>query len=159
GIPMSTNPRPMRDVRPLQPRSAIIGFLICFSTGVAMMWAFDAWTHRPGNITADKVATAAAAAPVSKNVNANAVRVALHVMAQCPSGVQAEAAFKDVVAKRGSDLDLNVEYIGQSQGGQPNSMHGPNEVKGDLFQVCAKKYAPDKAFDFILCQNENSKEV
>src|SRR5262249_683481 len=81
-------------------------------------------------------------------------------MAQCPYGVQAEAAFKDVVAKFGPDLDFHVEYIGQtSPSGELSSMHGPNEVKGDLLQVCAQKYAPTKWFDFILCQNKNSKEV
>ena len=138
----------------LSPGVAIVGFLICFVSGAGIMWGIDSRLPRAtAGITAD---TAGAA---SKQVSANAVRVDLHVMAQCPYGVQAEAAFKDVVSKLGPDLDLNVEYIGQNQGGEPSSMHGPNEVKGDLFQVCAKKYAPDKAFDFILCQNENSKEV
>src|SRR5580693_6779255 len=118
------------------------------------MWGVDArLPHGAARITADTAGGA------SKPVSANAVHVDLHVMAQCPYGVQAEGAFKDVVSKLGSDVDMNVEYIGQSQGGEPSSMHGPNEVKGDLYQVCAKKYAPEKAFDFILCQNENSKEV
>lgn len=140
-----------------EPRSAIVGFLVFFLVGAVGMWAIDArrLSHL-GNISAEKASTTG---PVSKAVSANAVRVDLHVMAQCPYGVQAEAAFKDVVAKLGSDLDLNIEYIGQDKGGEPSSMHGPNEVKGDLLQVCAKKYAPDKLFDFILCQNEKNKEV
>src|SRR5580658_4205296 len=118
------------------------------------MWGVDArMPHAAAGIAADTVGVA------SKPLSANAAHVDLHVMAQCPYGVQAEGSFKDVVAKLGSDLDLNVEYIGQNQGGEPNSMHGPNEVKGDLYQVCTKKYAPEKAFDFILCQDENSKEV
>jgi Gamma interferon inducible lysosomal thiol reductase (GILT) len=138
----------------INPGVAIIGFLICFVAGAGLMWGVDArLPHGSAGITADT------AGAVSKKVSAGAVHVDLHVMAQCPYGVQAEAAFKDVVSKLGSDVDLNVEYIGQSQGGEPSSMHGPNEVKGDLYQVCAKKYAPEKAFDFILCQNENSKEM
>src|ERR1700722_96578 len=138
----------------IRPSIAIVGFVICFMAGVGIMWGLDARHQRTtASITADP-----AAAP-SKPVNPGAAHVDLHAMAQCPYGVQAEAAFKDVVSKLGPDLDLNVEYIGQSQGGEPSSMHGPNEVKGDLYQVCAKKYAPEKAFDFILCQNENSKEV
>ena len=132
---------------------AIVGFVLCFVAGAGIMWGLDARIARTtGGITADTAGVA------SKGVSANAVHVDLHVMAQCPYGVQAEAAFKDVVSKLGSDLDLNVEYIGQSQGGEPSSMHGANEVKGDLLQVCTKKYAPEKAFDFILCQNENSKD-
>jgi 2-hydroxychromene-2-carboxylate isomerase len=138
----------------IRPSVAIVGFVICFLAGIAIMWGVDARHQRTAaSITADPAAVA------SKAVSPGAVHVDLHVMAQCPYGVQAEAAFKDVVSKLAPDLDLNVEYIGQSQGGEPSSMHGPNEVKGDLYQVCAKKYAPEKAFDFILCQNENSKEV
>jgi len=99
-------------------------------------------------------------ATVAKSASPDAVRVDMHIMAQCPYGVQAENAFKDVAAKFGPDLDLHVEFIGQTDAsGAPSSMHGPNEVKGDLTQVCVQKYAPAKAFDFILCQDENSKEV
>jgi predicted DsbA family dithiol-disulfide isomerase len=150
------------DTRPSQrqpdggipPGVAMLGFLLCFVAGGGIMWAHDSRTpHGANGITADT------AGGSLKHVGANAVHVDLHVMAQCPYGVQAENAFKDVAATLGPDLDLNVEYIGQSQGGEPSSMHGPNEVKGDLLQVCTKKYAPEKAFDFILCQNENSKEV
>jgi predicted DsbA family dithiol-disulfide isomerase len=147
---------PRRSDGGINPGVAIIGFLICFVSGAGIMWGIDARLPRArasASITADTAGGAA------KQIGANAVRVDLHVMAQCPYGVQAEGAFKDVASKFGPDLDLNVEYIGQSQGGEPSSMHGPNEVKGDLFQVCAQKYAPAKAFDFILCQNENSKEV
>jgi 2-hydroxychromene-2-carboxylate isomerase len=141
----------------IAPGVAVVGFLLCFVAGAGVMWGVDSrgGGHGTASITADHGATGSA----SKHLSANAVHVDLHVMAQCPYGVQAEGAFKDVVSKLGNDLDLNVEYIGQNQGGEPSSMHGANEVKGDLFQVCAKKYAPDKAFDFILCQNENSKEV
>jgi Gamma interferon inducible lysosomal thiol reductase (GILT) len=146
---------PPRSEGGIQPGVAIVGFLICFVAGAGIMWGFDAKLGRSATagITADTAGGAA------KQVSANAVHVDLHVMAQCPYGVQAEGAFKDVVSKLGSDVDLNVEYIGQAQGGEPSSMHGANEVKGDLLQVCTKKYAPEKAFDFILCQNENNKEV
>ncbi len=131
---------------------SIVGFILCFLAGAGIMWGIDA-RHPTGTQASATQATA-------KPANPGAVRVDLHVMAQCPYGVQAEAAFKDVVAKFGSDLDLHIDYIGQTgSGGEPTSMHGPNEVKGDLLQVCAQKYAPAKAFDFVLCQNENSKEM
>src|ERR1700728_3584697 len=83
----------------LSPGVAIVGFVICFVAGAGIMWGVDARLPRAtAGITAD---TAGAA---SKQVSANAVRVDLHVMAQCPYGVQAEAAFKDVVSKLGPDL-------------------------------------------------------
>jgi 2-hydroxychromene-2-carboxylate isomerase len=133
---------------------AIVGFIICFLSGAAIMWGIDSRHPNAAGTTADNTQA------VSKKANPGAVEVDLHIMAQCPYGVQAEAAFKDVVAKFGPDMDLHVEYIGQTGAdGAPNSMHGPNEVKGDLTQVCVQKYAPEKAFDFILCQNENNKEI
>jgi len=138
---------------------AVIGFILCFLSGAGIMWGIDARHPNAAGTTADTTKASSATA-AARPTNPGAVRVDLHVMAQCPYGVQAEAAFKDVVARFGPDLDLHVEYIGQTgQGGEPSSMHGPNEVKGDLTQVCVQKYAPAKAFDFILCQNENNKEV
>jgi hypothetical protein len=134
---------------------AVVGFILCFLSGAGIMWGIDSRHPNAAGMTADKTPAAAGVA-----TNPGAVRVDLHVMAQCPYGVQAEAAFKDVVAKFGPDLDLHVDYIGQgAPGGEPSSMHGANEVKGDLLQVCVQKYAPAKAFDFILCQNENNKEI
>jgi 2-hydroxychromene-2-carboxylate isomerase len=147
----ATTPTPEGGVN---PGVAIVGFLLCFLTGAGLVWGFDAQRARAAeSIVADTPR------PAGRLPSANAVHVDLHVMSQCPYGVQAEAAFKDVVAKLGPDLDLNIEYIGGNQGGEPTSMHGPSEVKGDLLQVCARKYAPEKAYDFILCQNENSREV
>jgi predicted DsbA family dithiol-disulfide isomerase len=139
--------------------TAIAGLLVSFIAGAALMRAVDAGGTRPagGEIRAE---ASQGSSVRSASANPGAVRVDLHVMAQCPYGVQAENAFKDVVAKFGGDLDLHVEYIGQTAaGGELSSMHGANEVKGDLVQVCAQKYAPAKAFDFVLCQDENSKEV
>ena len=134
-----------------------LSVLFAFLAGMAVMWVIHLNAQQKLSSTGvHSITTTSASAPA----NAGAVRVDLHVMAQCPYGVQAEAAFKDVVAKFGPDLDLHVDYIGQTGAdGELTSMHGPNEVKGDLLQVCAQKYAPAKAFDFVLCQNENSREV
>jgi predicted DsbA family dithiol-disulfide isomerase len=134
---------------------AIVGFLLCFLGGAGIMWGIDSSHMNAASMKGDTTAVAA-----NKATSPDAVRLDLHIMAQCPYGVQAENALKDVVAKFGPDLDLHVEYIGQTDAsGAPSSMHGPNEVKGDLTQVCVEKYAPAKNFDFILCQDENSKEV
>ncbi len=117
-----------------------ISMLLAFLAGMGVMWFIN--FHDQHTVARN---TAHADTASSGPANPGAVRVDLHVMAQCPYGVQAEAAFKDVVAKFGPDLDLHVDYIGQTGAtGEPSSMHGPNEVKGDLFQVCAQKYAPDE---------------
>src|SRR5262245_58915484 len=132
--------------------TSIIGFILSFIAGMGLIWGIDRGGGPGVFATAE---TGGAIRPA----NPGAVRVDLHVMSQCPYGVQAENAFKDVVDKFGPDMDLHVEYIGQTApNGDLSSMHGPNEVKGDLLQVCAQKYSPTKWFAFTLCQNQNSKE-
>src|SRR5262245_6212318 len=132
--------------------ATLIGFIISFIAGMAVINVIDR--------TSPSWWSTKVEAEQARALNPGAVKVDLHVMAQCPYGVQAENAFKDVVAKFGQDIDFHVEFIGQTgPTGELSSMHGPNEVKGDTLQVCAQKYAPAKWFDFILCQNKNSKEV
>ena len=87
------------------------------------------------------------------------VPVELYVMSQCPFGVRAENAMIPVVKKLGGRADLKIDYIVTPQGDNFRSLHGPNEVTGDIVQLCAKKVAPDKYLDFILCQNKNYRQV
>jgi hypothetical protein len=93
---------------------------------------------------------------------ANPLKVTLYVMSKCPFGIEAENAFKDVVAKFGSDLNLKLEFIGDvtPDGGSSTgsfrglaSLHGPGEVMGDIYEACAMSYST-KWFDTVLCQNE-----
>jgi len=140
----------------MNKETTIIGFFLSFIAGMAVVRGLDTGGGLHGSVHATAEASQAGMRPA----NPGAVRFDLHVMSQCPYGVQAENAMKDVVAKFGQDLDLHVEYIGQkSPTGDLGSMHGPNEVKGDLLQLCAMAHAPAKWFDFVLCQNESSKEV
>src|SRR5438552_3467579 len=112
--------------------TSIVGFILSFIAGMAVIWAVD----RAGLPRGAHGSQATAVTEGARVVNSGAVKVDLHIMAQCPYGVQAENAFKDVVAKFGGDLDLNIEYIGQTgPNGDLSSMHGPNEVKGDVLQL------------------------
>jgi len=89
------------------------------------------------------------------------VEVVLHVMSQCPFGVEAENIMKEAIEKIGRDrVDLKLEFIGnEPQPGQLSSMHGENELKGDLLQACAQKYAPEKLLDLLECMNKNYREI
>ncbi|MFA5141655.1 MAG: DsbA family protein [Candidatus Woesearchaeota archaeon] len=80
----------------------------------------------------------------------------LYVMSQCPYGVQAENSFKEVVDKMKGYVNMNIEFIGQTDGTNFNSLHGEPEVIGDLIQACAKNHYPAVYFDFIACQNKNN---
>jgi len=136
--------------------TSIIGFILSFIAGTILMWGIDRGTH---SSAASAKAEAAAGTDATRAPKEGAVKVELFVMAKCPYGVQAENAFKDVVEKFGGDVDFKVEYIGnQGPDGAFNSLHGPTEVAGDLYQVCAQKYSA-KWFDTILCQNKSVQQV
>ena len=83
----------------------------------------------------------------------------LFVMSQCPYGTQAVNAVADVKKKLGTAFSLDIQFIGDGTAGSLQSMHGEDEVKGDLVQVCALAQAPDKALDFMVCQNKNARQV
>ena len=88
-----------------------------------------------------------------------APKLELFVMSQCPYGTQVVDAAHEVKKQLGAGFALDIQYIGGGKPGSLTSMHGENEVKGDLVQVCAIKHAPDKALDLMVCQNKNARAV
>lgn len=117
----------------------------------------------PGGVSASagsKAAPApsAAAAPAGPK-NPDAVKVEFYVMSQCPYGVQVVNGVKEAVDKLGPDLDLSIDYIGGESNGELTSMHGPDEVKGDIVQLCAMKAAPSKYLEMLVCQNKAPRAV
>lgn len=142
--------------------AAAFGFAAAFAAGAFMMWGVD---RSGGGLSASAEPHPSASAPTAlaptegRALNEGAVPVELYVMSQCPYGVQAEAAFKEIVDKFGGDVDFRLEFIGdQTETGELTSMHGPKEVRGDMVQACAMKHSP-KWFDMVLCQNKNWKSV
>lgn len=83
----------------------------------------------------------------------------LFVMSQCPYGTQVVDAAAEVKKQLGGKMALEIEYIGDGAAGSLSSMHGPDEVKGDLAQVCAMDVAPDVALDLMVCQNKDMRSV
>ncbi|MGE5180944.1 MAG: hypothetical protein ACM31C_02730 [Acidobacteriota bacterium] len=81
------------------------------------------------------------------------------VMSKCPYGVQVEKAVAPVLEKLGGNVDFHVAYIGQKNGDQLASMHGPGEVTGDIAQLCAHEIAPDKYVKMIACQDNDPAHV
>ena len=68
----------------------------------------------------------------------------------------AAAAIPDLL---GGNVDFHIAYIGQKQGDQLSSMHGPGEVTGDIAQLCAHEIAPDKYVKMIECQDKDPSHV
>lgn len=83
-------------------------------------------------------------------------KVELYVMSQCPYGVQAENAMLPVVEKFGDKIDFELNFIANAAGDGFNSLHGQPEVDENIAQLCALKHYPEKAFEYILCRNEES---
>ncbi len=80
----------------------------------------------------------------------------LYVMSQCPYGTQAEDLVKQSMEGFEDYINFNVEYIAtQNQNGELSSLHGPSEVQGNKYQLCVKKYYPQKFWDYLTCQNKD----
>ncbi len=97
----------------------------------------------------------------------NAVKLDFYVMSQCPFGTQVVDAIAPVKEKLGDALDLNIDFIfypkSQYVGKESTfcvddlcSMHGIPEVQGNIVQLCAMKYNPNKYLDMLTCQNKNA---
>jgi hypothetical protein len=89
-----------------------------------------------------------------------AVALDFYVMSQCPYGVQVEDAIKPVLDKLGPNVKFSLNFIATDNGdGTFSSLHGQNEVDGNIVQLCAKKYAPAKYMDLVACMNENPQGI
>jgi predicted DsbA family dithiol-disulfide isomerase len=95
----------------------------------------------------------------SGKAKADAAKLEMFIMSQCPYGVQVENAVAPVKKQLGDKLDLSIHYIGDGDKSNLQSMHGPAEVKGDITQLCVNKLAAAKSLDFITCQNKNPRAI
>ncbi|MFO0547046.1 MAG: thioredoxin domain-containing protein [Polyangiaceae bacterium] len=87
------------------------------------------------------------------------VPIQLFVMSKCEFCPSVERQLRDVVKFFGGAAELTVDYIGKvDEKGGLTSMHGPEEVDGDILQLCVMKHSA-KWLDFILCQNADQSEV
>lgn len=108
------------------------------------------------------------------------VKLDFYVMSQCPYGTEVEDNIAPVLEKLGKSVDFNLNFIGnvfstaefaslnpqaqsmchlKSDGNYYCSLHGQAEVNGDIIQLCAAKYFPDKYVKLIVCQNKDVKNV
>ena len=118
----------------------------------------------------DKKAAPAAAAKADDKKAAPAaatgdkVKVEFYVMSKCPFGVKVEDAFKPVLDKIGASIDFHLEFIVNEDANQPtgfSAMHGEAEVKGNIWQLCARKHYPDnyKWMGYVACTNKQWRQI
>lgn len=98
------------------------------------------------------------AAPVM--ASAAQVRIDISIMSQCPYGVQAINGLYEMQRRLGGSVEVAVDYIGDlGDNGALCSMHGPNEVTGDIVQLCVKHLEPGRLLEFMHCQNRSYKDI
>ena len=68
-------------------------------------------------------------------VVAKPAKLEFFVMSKCPYGVQVETAVAPVLQQLGDNVDFHIAFIGDKQGDELTSMHGPTEVAGDIAQL------------------------
>ena len=110
---------------------------------------------------APKKEQAKAAAPAATG---DKVKVEFYVMSKCPFGVKVEDAFKPVLDKIGGSIDFHLDFIVNEDPNQPtgfSAMHGEAEVKGNIWQLCARKHYPDnyKWMDYVACTNKQWRQI
>ena len=89
-----------------------------------------------------------------------AVDAHIYVMSQCPYGVQAEDGLIPAVKALGPNVNLKIDFIvSENADGTFRSLHGDNEVKGDIAQLCAAKYEPVRYLDMIMCMNKAASAI
>lgn len=86
----------------------------------------------------------------------DAVPVRFYVMSQCPYGVQVLDGIAPTLKTLEGYVDFKVNYIAnENPDGTFSSLHGENEVLGNIIELCAMKYFPRKYMDMIVCMDEN----
>jgi predicted DsbA family dithiol-disulfide isomerase len=84
------------------------------------------------------------------------------VMSQCPFGVKALNAMKEVLDAFGKKIDFKIHFIAdETAPGQFKALHGQPEVDENIRELCAIKYYPKdyKYMDYILCRNQDIKST
>ena len=77
------------------------------------------------------------------------------IVSQCPFGVKAINAMKELTRNFGDDFTFTVHYIGDVNAeGEPTAMHGQTEVDENIRMLCAAKYYARKRkyLDYMWCR-------
>lgn len=125
---------------------AVLLILAIFTQGFTTLFNGNSSSDKPANLV-DQVA--------------NPLSVELYVMSQCPYGVQAEGPIFSAIKSIGEEnFDFTLEYIASDTGnGNFNSLHGQNEVDGDIAQLCARSLDETKFLDYVSCMNKDSSSI
>ena len=84
--------------------------------------------------------------------------VKVFVASFCPYGLQVEKAITELIKEiPEASKYWKVEYIGSVQNGKIVSMHGDEEGKEDLREICLREEQSGKFWPYLACRVEGSK--
>jgi len=99
-------------------------------------------------------------APPAAEETPTPLQVDLFVMSQCPYGVQAEEALFPALDRLDAHTRFRLHFIGGvGEDGSLDSMHGEDELTGDLLQICTAEKAPAKLRPLVLCMNQDASAI
>ena len=76
-----------------------------------------------------------------------------YVVSRCPYGLQMQRAMSDAVKNVPSLAQyLKVRYIGSVDGNTVTSMHGDEEAKENLRQICIREEQASEYWNYVACQ-------
>ncbi len=81
------------------------------------------------------------------------------IVSQCPFGVKAINAMKEITKNFGNDMKFTFHYIGDvNAAGKPTAMHGQTEVDENIRMLCAAKYYAknNKYLDYMWCRSKGN---
>lgn len=119
------------------------------------------------------------------SINPNAPTLELYVMSQCPYGVQAENMMAEILNTFSGEINFELHFIAdiysenewnslpqqhkqyyeqygmcyEKNNEHYCSLHGPTEFNENLRQLCAMKYYPNTYYDYILCINQDYRNL
>ncbi len=105
--------------------------------------------------SADKPPEAAVAASAPK------VKLRIHLMSKCPFSAKLLESVIALMGHLGERVELELRYIGRVRDdGTLSSMHGDEEVQGDMLQRCAEALGGTAGMlQFIGCQLDNRQSI
>jgi hypothetical protein len=81
-----------------------------------------------------------------------------YVVSMCPYGLQTQRVFKNALAEAPALAgNLKIKYIGAVEGGKITSMHGDEEAKENLRQICIRDQQPELYWPYVNCYMQEGK--
>jgi 2-hydroxychromene-2-carboxylate isomerase len=98
----------------------------------------------------------------SKTAEKAKVEVVFYIMSRCPFAAQVQQNIKPVLDKMGSFIHFRQEFIvNVKPDGTFESLHGDNEIKGDIAELCMQKHYPENhAFmGAVVCMAQSAQYI